>query len=213
MERELRTPIARLLARGVARDADLFAIEEASSGERLLVDTCRRLVIAGRALVPLARRPVLFALLSALARAWPGDVARDDLVAAAFDARRVNASHRARLRVEIGRLRDVLGGIAEPVATRAGYTLRSERDVVLLLPKNDGDEARVAMLLADGASWTAQVVADHAGISKRTAQRALAALVDAGRAVRPGKGKELRYATSGPAIASRMLLLGLVPQE
>ncbi len=212
LEAELSRPIARLEQRGAQREADLFAIEAASSGQVFLVDGCRRRVIAGRASVPLARRPVVFALLLELARAWPGDVARDALAAAAFDTRRVNASHRSRLRVEIGRLRKGLEGLGELVATADGYRLETPRDVAVLLPPEGGEAARLAILLGDGAWWTAQALAEHAGVSKRTAQRALAALVSAGQAIKAGTAQDLRFSRPGAPIASRMLLLGLVPQ-
>jgi hypothetical protein len=214
VERELSLPIARTLRAGVPRSADLFAIEEVSRGDVLLVDACRRLAVAGRATIPLGRRPILFALLLALARAWPEAVARDELISTAFEARRVNPSHRARLRVEIGRLRKILDGLAaEPTATPTGYALSSERDVVVLLPRSDDEAARVALLLGDGASWSAQGLAEHAGVSKRTAQRALGALVASGDAIRMGQGQGVRYARPGAPIASRMLLLGLVARK
>jgi hypothetical protein len=213
MERELSLPVARTLRGGVLESADLFAIEEASRGEWLLIDACRRLALAGRVTIPLARRPVLFALLLVLARAWPADVARDELAARAFDVRRVNASHRSRLRVEVGRLRKMMDGLAAgPEATAAGYVLASRRSVVVLLPPSDDEAARVALLLGDGASWSAQGLAEHAGVSKSTAQRALRSLVERGAAVRMGTGRTVRYARPGSPIASRMLLLGLVPR-
>jgi len=213
LEQELSLPVARILRAGDMHGADLFAIEEVSHGTVLLIDACRRLAVAGRVTIPLARRPVLFALLLALARAWPAPVARDELAARAFALRRVNDSHRARLRVEIGRLRKIMDGLrAEPVATTEGYVLESARDVVVLLPPSDDEVAHVALLLGDGAAWSAQGLAEHAGISKRTAQRALGALVASGSAVRTGKGRYLRYTRPGSPIASRMLLLGLVPK-
>jgi tetratricopeptide (TPR) repeat protein len=211
LEAELSKPVARLERNGVVRDADLYAIEAASTGTLLLVDACRRVVIGGRAAIPLARRPVLFALLLILARAVPRDVARDELAARAFGVSRVNASHRSRLRVEIGRLRKVLNGVAEPVATEAGYRLASPREVITLLPPSEDDDARIAILMSDGAAWTAQALAEHAGVSKRTAQRALALLVEEGRALKTGYAQDIRYTRAGPRIASRMLLLGLVP--
>lgn len=213
LEQELSHPIARTLRAGAIRNADLFAIEDVSRGDVLLVDTCRRLALGGRVTIPLARRPVLFALLLALGRAWPASVPRDELAASGFAARRVNESHRARLRVEIGRLRKVMDGLAaEPVATSDGYTLASKREVVVLLPPSDDDAARIAILLGDGAAWSAQGLAEHAGVSKSTATRALAALVESGAAIRTGKGKDVRYMRPGTPIASRMLLLGLVPK-
>lgn len=209
--RELSTSIARLSRRGVVTDADLFAIEEAGRGKELLVDGCRRLVLGGRATIPLGRRPIVFALLLSLALAWPAPVGRDELIRSAFGVSRVNASHRARLRVEVGRLRKLLEGLgAEPVATSEGYALSSERAVVVLLPTSEDDAARLASLLGDGASWSAQGLAEHAGVSKRTAQRVLGDLVESGRAVRSGEGKNVRYSRPGAPIASRMLLLGLI---
>jgi hypothetical protein len=206
------SPVARLERGGATRDADLFAIEDAARGELFLVDACRRLAIAGRARVPFARRPVLFTLLLELARAAPAPVPRDVLAARAFDARRINASHRGRLRVEIGRLRKLLDGLgAEPVATAAGYALASRREVAIVTPRTEDDATRVAILLGDGASWSAQRIAESAGISKRTAQRALGEVVTGGRAVRTGSGRNVRYQRPGTPIASRMLLLGLAP--
>ena len=211
LEAELSNPMARLERAGVVRPADLYAIEAASTGEVMLVDACRRLAVAGRASIPLARRPILFALLLVLARAWLRDVARDELAARAFDARRVNASHRSRLRVEVGRLRKVMAGLAEPVATEDGYCLESPREVVTLLPPTDDDDARIAILLGDGAAWSAQSLAEHAVVSERTVQRALAVLIEDGSAVRTGTAKDVRYVRPGPRVASRMLLFGLVP--
>lgn len=213
IEQELTRPIARLVRGGRTQEADLFVIEEASRGEVLLVDGCRRIAIGGRVIVPLARRPVLFALLLELARAWPAPVPRDELAGRAFDVRRVNESHRSRLRVELGRLRKLVVDLGvEPTAAEAGYVLASKREVALLLPPSDDDAARIALLLGDGASWTARAVAEHAGVSKSTAQRALGALVASGAAVRTGTGKDVRYTRPGTPIASRMLLLGLLPK-
>jgi hypothetical protein len=211
LESELSVPVARMDRGGVQTDADLYAIEAASSGDVLLIDACRRVAIAGRTTIPFARRPVLFALLLALSRSSPDGVARDELAALAFDVRRVNGSHRSRLRVEVGRLRKVVAGLAEPVATSDGYALRSTREVVVLQPRSDDDDALLGMLLGDGASWSAQALAEHAGVSKRTAQRALAVLVETGSVVRSGTGIGVRYTRPGPRVASRMLLLGLVP--
>src|SRR5262249_45019502 len=104
----LHTPAARLIARGHERLLRLAGVEALLASSALVVDACRRVVRAGRAVISLARRPVLFALARALGEAWPGDVPRDALVARAFGARVADESHRVRLRVEIGRLRTAL---------------------------------------------------------------------------------------------------------
>ncbi|MFY0533958.1 HTH domain-containing protein [Nannocystis pusilla] len=202
LEQELARPIASIWRAGATVEADLFAIESLSRGPVLLVDACRRLALAGRVTIPLARRPVLFALLLELARAWPAAVARDDLAARAFAVRRVNASHRARLRVELGRLRKLMDGLAAaPVASEDGYVLASERDVAVLLPPTDDEAARLGLLLGDGAAWSAQALAEHAGVSRRTAQRALQQLVERGVVCRSVKGKT--SVTPDPAPRSR----------
>jgi hypothetical protein len=211
LEAELSRPIARLHEAGRVSDADAFQIEAALE-RSVFVDACRRLVASERATIPLARRPILFALLLPLALAYPGDVPRDMLAQRAFATQRLNESHRSRLRVEVGRLRKALEGIVSLSATPSGYAITSERrPVVVLLPPSDDHDARVSILLGDGAAWTAQALAEHAGISKRTAQRALSLLVEGGRAVRLGAGRNVTYASASAPIASRLLLLGLVP--
>jgi hypothetical protein len=207
LEEELHVPVACIVRGGVVTEADLFAIEAALSGEHFVVDACRRFVRAGRATVPLGTRPVLFSILVALAEAWPRAAFRDVLVESAFDAKKANESHRARLRVEVGRLRRALEGLAALDATKEGYALRSSRDVVLVLPKRGDD---VAVLLGDGAAWSAETVSEHLGVSLRTAQRALARLVETGEAVRVGRS---RWVTTRARMASRLLLLGLVRSD
>jgi hypothetical protein len=113
----------------------------------------------------------------------------------------------------MGRLRKAMDGLgAEPLASDDGYVLRSKREVVVLLPTSDQHSARVGLLLGDGAAWSVRGLAEHAGVSKSTAQRALQSLVRAGGAVRVGKGGSVRYMRPGTPIASRMLLLGLLPK-
>src|SRR5260221_427542 len=104
----LSTPAARLIARGEERLLLLEEVEALLASKALVVDACRHVVRNARTVVSLARRPVLFALARALGEAWPGDVPRALLLARAFGAKRADESHRARLRVEIGRLRRVL---------------------------------------------------------------------------------------------------------
>ena len=105
----LDTPAARLIARGEERPLLLEEVEALLASKALVIDACRNLVRERKMLVPLARRPVLFALARTLGEAWPGDVPRDVLLARAFGAKHADKSHRARLRVEIGRLRGSCG--------------------------------------------------------------------------------------------------------
>lgn len=64
--RVLDTPAARLVARGQTRALRLDEVEAWRASASLVVDACRRVVHDARATVPLARRPVLFALALAL---------------------------------------------------------------------------------------------------------------------------------------------------
>jgi tetratricopeptide (TPR) repeat protein len=211
LEAELSRPVARLQQRALVRDADLFAVEAASSGALFLVDACRRRIVTGHAALPLAGQPARFALVAALARAWPSPAPRDALAATFSPTARVTASHRARVGVELGRLRRALRGLAELREAADGVALVTPSEVVLLLPSSGEAPALIGLLLGDGAWWSAGALAERAGISKRAASRELAARVDAGGAVRAGKGAAARYARPAPPIASRMVLLGLVP--
>jgi len=133
--------------------------------------------------VLLASRPVLFALVRALAEAWPEDVSRETLLTRAFRARRADESHRARLRVEIGRLRKALEPLAGLSATKRGFALEPHgaSAVAVLAPCVDGDHAEVLALLADGEAWSSSALALALGVSPRTAQRALEALAEDGK--------------------------------
>ena len=165
----------------------------------------------GERLVRLARRPVLFALLRGLAEAWPGEAARDDLIERAFGARRTNASHRARLRVELGRLRHELRPLAEIRATAGGFALAPRGagrvDVRLLLPPIESPDAAVLALLADGEAWSTSALALALGSSQRTAQRALAALEAAGQVRALGRGRSQRWLSAPVAGFATTLLL------
>jgi hypothetical protein len=161
----------------------------------LVVDACRRGLRAGNTWQPLARRPVLFALAQALAEAWPGDIDREALIARAFGARRPNESHRARLRVEIGRLRALIIEMASIEATPRGFVLkpRNARDVVVLTPPIDGDQASLVALLSDGAPWSTSALALALGASQRTVQRALVELEAVGRVRSIGQARAQRW--------------------
>jgi DNA-binding transcriptional ArsR family regulator len=176
-----------------------------------VVDGCRRTARRRERIVRLARRPVLFALLRQLAETWPGEAARDDLVARAFGTRRMNPSHRARLRVEMGRLRRELGPLAEIRATAGGFTLAPRGPgrprVRLLLPPIESPDAAVLALLADGEAWSTSALALALGSSQRTAQRALRALEEAAQVRTLGRGRSQRWLSAPVAGFATSLLL------
>ncbi|MFG6485516.1 helix-turn-helix domain-containing protein [Roseateles sp. BYS78W] len=161
----------------------------------LVVDACRHGLRAGGAWLPLARRPILFTLLRALAEAWPGDVGRDALIARAFRLREADDTHRARLRVELGRLRALVAGLADIDATPRGFVLKPAqgRDVAVLAPPVEGGAGELLALLADGAAWSTSALALALGASQRTVQRELAELEAAGRVRAIGQTRSRRW--------------------
>ncbi|MEM9454257.1 MAG: HTH domain-containing protein [Myxococcota bacterium] len=191
----LRRPAARLRSRGRDRTLGLVEVEEILDSPALVVDACRRTVGRHRQTRSLARRPVLFGLVTALAEAWPGDVGREQLLAEVFEAEATNESWRARLRVEIGRLRKQLGDLATVESTPRGFGLRSfdASEVVLLVPPVDGEHAAVLALLSDGSTWSTSALSLALGVSQRTVQRALAALQRDGRVQALGRARALRW--------------------
>jgi tetratricopeptide (TPR) repeat protein len=174
----------------------------------LVVDACRRGLRAGAAWRSLARRPVLFALARVLAEAWPGDVDRQTLIACAFGTRRSNETHRARLRVEIGRLRALVAAMARIEASARGFALRplGAHAVVVLAPPIDGDDASLVALLSDGVAWSTSALALALGSSQRTVQRALVELEAAGRVRSIGRARARRW-LSPPLVEITTILL------
>lgn len=195
----LDAPAARALAGGRDRLLTLDEAEALLASGALVVDACRNAVRQGDRVVPLATRPVLFALARTLAEHVPGDAPRDVLLARAFRARHVDESHRARLRVEIGRLRAALRGLADIAATPRGFALTTDAptniDVVVLAPTVEDPHAAVLALLADGESWSSSALALALGASQRTVQRALDALAAAGKVQPVGAGRARRWMT------------------
>jgi DNA-binding transcriptional ArsR family regulator len=191
----LRTPAARLIVGGKERPLLLRDVEALLASKALVVDACRHLVRDGRGAVSLAKRPVLFALARALGEAWPGDAPRDTLVARAFGLRLANESHRARLRVEMTRLRRVLRALADVRATRQGFALlpRHGRQVVVLARPVEEQHAPVLAFLADGESWSSSALALALGASQRTVQRALDSLAARGKVESFGDGRTRRW--------------------
>jgi hypothetical protein len=207
--RALEIPAARSLAAGGARPLLLEHVEELLASPAFIVDGCRRVVRRAGVVVSLTRRPVLFALLRALAEAWPEGAARDQLILRAFAARHSNDSQRARLRVEIGRLRRALRPLATLQATPLGFQLqaRDSSPVCVLAPPVEHEHAGVLALLADGEGWSSSALALALGASQRTVQRALLALESDGSARSLGRGRARRWLAAPLAGFTTVLLL------
>jgi hypothetical protein len=210
----LSTPAARLIAGGGERLLLLGEVEALMASEAFVVDACRNVVRQGSTAISLATRPVLFALARALGEAWPGDVSRDLLLGRAFGAKLADESHRARLRVEIGRLRSSVRALADIHATTRGFALaprRAREVVVLARPVEDG-HAAVLALLADGESWSSSALALALGSSQRTVQRALDSLAAAGKVQSFGRARALRWLTPPvPGFTTTLLLPAPLP--
>jgi len=191
----LERPAARRISRGNESALRLAQVEALLGSGALVVDACRRGLRAGDVWIPLSRRPVLLSLARALAEAWPRDAAREALIERAFGARRQNESHRARLRVEIGRLRALVAKVAGVEATDRGFALtpHAGHELVVLAPPIDGDQASLVALLSDGAAWSTSALALALGASQRTVQRALVELESAGRVRSIGLARARRW--------------------
>jgi hypothetical protein len=204
----LNKPAARLIANGEERLVLLDEVEALLASKSFVVDACRHVVRDESKMVSLASRPVLFTLARALAEAWPADVPRDTLVARAFRGRRADESYRARLRVEVGRLRKLLRTLAVVSATKRGFALVPRRacEVVVLARPVDEKHAAVLAFLADGESWSSSALALALGASQRSVQRALDALAVADKVQSFGRGRARRWMTP-PVLAFTTTLL------
>jgi hypothetical protein len=212
----LNTPAARLIARGEERPLLLEDVETLLASKAIVVDACRYVVRDARTTVSLATRPVLFTLARMLGEAWPGDVPRSTLVAQAFRAKRADESHRARLRVEVGRLRRMLRTLADVRATEQGFALvpHRAREVVVLARPVEEENAEVLAFLADGESWSSSGLALALGASQRTVQRALDSLATAGKVQSFGHGRARRWMTPPiPGFTTALLLPAPLPSE
>jgi len=205
----LSTPAARLIAKGEERLLLLEEVEALLASKAFVVDACRYVVRNRGTAISLARRPVLFSLVRALGEAWPGDVPRDMLLARAFGAKLADQSHRARLRVEIGRLRRILRKLAGVSSTKRGFALvpRRAREVVVLARPVEDENASVLAFLADGESWSSSALALALGTSQRTVQRALDSLAAAGKIQSFGRGRACRWIMPPlPGLTTTLLL-------
>jgi tetratricopeptide (TPR) repeat protein len=212
----LKAPAARLIARGEQRLLLLEEVEALHKSRALVLDACRHVVRDAHTVVSLARRPVLFALARALGEAWPGDVPRGTLVARVFGAKLADESHRARLRVEVGRLRTVLRTLAGVSATKRGFALvpRRAREVAVLARRVEGQHATMLAFLADGESWSSSALALALGASQRTVQRALDQLAATGRVQSFGRGRARRWMTPPePGFTMTLLLPAPLPSD
>jgi hypothetical protein len=212
----LNTPAARLIANGEERLLLLEEVEALLASRALVVDACRHVVRDARTVVSLARRPVLFALARALGEAWPADVPRDLLLARAFGAKLADESHRARLRVEVGRLRRVLRTLAGVSATKRGFRLtpRRAREVIVLARPVDEEHGAVLAFLADGESWSSSALALALGTSQRTVQRALDSLAEAEKVQSFGRGRARRWMSPPvPGFTTTLLLPAPLPSD
>ncbi|MBS0560057.1 MAG: helix-turn-helix domain-containing protein [Proteobacteria bacterium] len=210
----LAAPAALLRDRVGERPVTLREVEMLQSSSALVVDALRYAVRVPHMAVPLARRPVLFALVQALAEAWPADVPRGLLLARTFRVRHADESHRARLRVEIGRLRALLRGIADIAATTRGYALVPQGDGGVLVLARPVDEpfAAVLALLSDGEAWSSSALALALGASQRSVQRALERLAETGKVAAFGRGRARRWVTPPmPGFATTLLLPPFLP--
>jgi hypothetical protein len=215
-QRVLHTPAARLLARGEERLLLLEDVEALLASKAIVVDACRNLVRHANNVVSLARRPVLFALARALGEAWPADMPRDLLLARAFGARFVDESHRARLRVEVARLRRLLREMAVISATKRGFALVPRRgwEVVVLARPVEEEHAEVLAFLTDGESWSSSALALALGASQRTVQRALDSLAAEGKVQSFGQARSRRWITPPvPGFTTILLLPAPMPVD
>jgi hypothetical protein len=205
----LHSPAARLVAQGGERPLRLEEVETLLASDALVVDACRYTVRQAGRVIALARRPLLFTLARLLAEAWPADAPRAALIARAFRTRHAEESHRARLRVEMGRLRALLSPLAGISATGPGFALqpRQPREVLVLARPVEEPHAAVLAFLADGESWSSSALALALGASQRTVQRALDALAAAGKVQAFGRGRAQRWMTPPlPGFATSLLL-------
>jgi hypothetical protein len=187
-----------LVASGQVRVLPLLEVARVLAKPDWLVDACRRELRSGQRVVSFARKPVLMELLRCLAEDWPEVVPRDLLIERGFGVHRSNESHRARLRVELGRLRRLLAGSGSIQAEGVGYRLVAADggNVQVLLPPVDGEHAALLALLSDGVSWSSSALALALGTSQRTLQRALLSLEEKGRVVGRGQGRARRWSVA-----------------
>jgi hypothetical protein len=209
---ELNAPMAMLA------DGRALALREVAklvqAPRQILVDACRACVTLPGSVVDFKRKPALFELFVTVARAAPGPSSADTIAREAFGARVPNASHFARLRVELGRLRRMLGtNLGDLVLERRAVRYKTRLPVIVLLPLAPPREARLRAILGDGRAWPLRTLAKIVGQSPRTVQRLMGELTTKGIATALGSGPSRSYALAStyPKMATWMLLPDVVP--
>ena len=201
----LDAPAARLVADG-GRVLLLEEVEALLASKALVVDACRHVVRhAGR----WSRSPGGPCCSRSHARweAWPGDVPRDALVARAFGSKVADDSYRARLRVEVRRLRTVLRALAEVRATKRGFALAPRSGARSCWPRRSRGAWAGARL-----SRRRGIVVElgpRAGARDEPAHRPAGArlLAAAGKVRSFGRGRARRWMTPpGPGFTTTLLL-------
>lgn len=206
-------PVMRLITGGAERPITLTEVGRLLASDRLIVDACRNQVRQASILVSLTGRPVLFGLARVMAGAWPQDVSREDLLAHVFRARHCDDSHRARLRVEIGRLRKAIAPFAAVEATHAGYMIKPHSGhPAVLLPPIEGPSGKLLALLADGEVWSSSGLALALDVSVRTVQRALETLHQSGKIEAFRQGRARRWIIAHvPGFPTGLSLSAILP--
>ncbi|MFO1390041.1 hypothetical protein [Cellvibrio sp.] len=210
----LEAPAARVKSQQGEQLLLLEDVETLFASNAIIVDACRYVIRHQSTIISLASRPVLFNLLLALGEAWPQDVSRDQLIKIAFRHKQVDESLRARLRVEIGRLRAEIAALADIKATPQGFALvpHTKQDVIVLNQPIAEKHPEIIAMLADGEAWSSSALALVLGISQRTVQRALESLASLGKVQSFGKGQARRWITSPlPGVTTILLLPGAFP--
>jgi tetratricopeptide (TPR) repeat protein len=202
-------PAARLVTRDGERLIQLEEVGALLASDALIIDACRNVVRVKSNIVSLASRPVLLTLVRSLGEAWPEDAAREELLLRCFRAREADEPHRARLRVEIGRLRDAIRSLARIHATERGFVVEPQgaAAVAVLAAPVEDNHGEVLALLADGEAWSSSALALALGVSPRTVQRALEELAEDGKAEWFGQGRARRWiAANVPGFPTSLLL-------
>lgn len=208
---DISAPVARLVRDGAIALATLADVASLARDAALVIDACRHELRLRGTAVSLATRPVLFALAQALGEAAPLAQSRALLIERTFGARRTTDSLRARLRVEIGRLRRALAPLGPAIdSTPEGFALHGAR-VVVVLPPGDGEASLVLALLRGGEAWSSSALASASGLGKRAVQRTLAELKHTGRIDSHGAGRNRRWVARPPDGFATTLLLNTRP--